>query len=174
MSKEMRKQINKVKNFETFSNFNEINKTISGYIKFVLNLDNKINEFVPNTHIAEKFKNVLIYSELENNNQNVFDNVKHDPYDSIGLNNPDDYDRLKDGRYLKKETYSVGINNMLMSEYFDLKRLKLEGINEINIVYQKLRRNVDKVRNNIILGRIVLPGEYTDRNSTKSNKIKIK
>jgi len=179
MSKEMRQMIDKVKNFkqfitEKYDDFNNIYKSIKTYIDYTLKSETQINEYVPNTHIAKVFKDVLIYSELEDMYQNVFHNVKHDPYDSIGTNNPDDYDRLEDGRYVKKETYSVGINDILIPEYFDLKRLKIDGVDEIHRTYQKLREKKDKVRNTLKLGRIVLPYEYTDKNLTKSIKIKIK
>ena len=180
MSKEMREQIDRFKSVllkesvNDSNSFNKINKTIRGYIKFILTSDKKINEYVPNTHIAEVFKDVLIYSELEDRNPDIFHNVKHDPYDSIGNNNPDDYDRLEDGRYVKKETYSVGINDILIPGYFDLGSLKINGINEVHKTYQKLREKEDDVRNNIKLGRIVLPYEYTNKRMSKSDKIRIK
>jgi len=155
------------------TSFETINKTIRTYIKYVLETDKKINEFVPNSHIAEIFKEVLIYSELESKNEWVFNNVKHSPYDSIGKNNPNDYDIMSDGRYLKKETYSVGINHLLIPEYFDLKRLKTDGISEIHDIYQKIREKKDSVRNNMILGRIVLR-DYTYPQLSKSYKLKIK
>jgi hypothetical protein len=53
-----------------------IDKVIRAYIKYTLKVDERINEYVPNTHIAETFKDVLIYSELEAKNENVFHNVK--------------------------------------------------------------------------------------------------
>ena len=180
MSKEMRESIDRFKSVllkesvNDSNGFNKIDKVIRVYIKFVLSSDKKINKYVPNTHIAEVFKDVLIYSELENMNPDIFHNVKHDPYDSIGTNNPDDYDRLDDGRYVKKETYSVGINDILIPKYFDLGRLKINGINEIHKTYEKLREKKDEVRNNILLGRIVLPYEYTNKRLSKSDKIRIK
>jgi hypothetical protein len=179
MSQDIREQINKFKDFvlnESYNkstNFEIIDKVIRTYIKYVLKTDEKINQFVPNTHIVETFKNVLIYSELELKNEELFHNVKDNPYDSIGTNNPDDYDRLEDGRYVKKETYSVGINHLLIPEYFDLKRLKTDGVSEIERTYQKLRDKKDVVKNNIILGRIVLK-DYTHPQLSKSYKIKIK
>jgi hypothetical protein len=179
MSKEMREQIDRFKDFvlkESVSkptDFETIDKVIRTYIKYVLKSSEKINEYVPNTHIAETFKDILIYSELESKNEGIFHNVKHHPYDSIGDNNPDDYDRLDDGRYVKKETYSVGINHLLIPDYFDLKRLKDDGINEIHRTYQRLREKRDDVRNNIILGGIVLR-DYTHRPLANSYKIKIK
>lgn len=175
----MREHIDKFKDFilkesiNKSSNFETIDKVIRTYIKHVLKADEKINQFIHNTHIAETFKDVLIYSELESKNEDTFHNVKHDPYDSIGTNNPDDYDRLEDGRYMKKETYSVGINHLLIPEYFDLKRLKVDGIDEINKTYQKLREKRDLVRNNIMLGRIVLR-DYTHPQSSKYYNLKIK
>jgi hypothetical protein len=177
--KEMRENIDNFKNFiikesvDKSTDFETIDKVIRTYIKYVLKTDEKINEFIPNTHIAETFKDVLIYSELESKNEDTFHNVKHDPYDSIGTNNPDDYDRLEDGRYVKKETYSVGINHLLIPEYFDLKRLKSDGVSEIHRTYQKLREKRDIVRNNIILGGIVL-SDYTHRPLAKSYNLKIK
>lgn len=179
MSKEMRENIDKFKDFilkESINksiDFETIDKAIRTYIKYVLKINEKINDHVPNTHIAETFKNVLIYSELESKNDELFHNVKHHPYDSIGTNNPDDYDRLEDGRYVKKETYSVGINHLLIPEYFDLKRLKSDGVSEIHRTYQKLREKRDIVRNNILLGGIVL-SDYTHRPLAKSYNLKIK
>lgn len=181
MSKEMRESIDRFKSVllkesvNDSNGFNKIDKVIRAYIKFVLSSDKNINEYVPNTHIAEVFKDVLIYSELENMNPDIFHNVKHNPYDSIGKdNNPDDYDRLDDGRYVKKETYSVGINDILIPKYFDLGRLKINGIDEIHKTYEKLREKKDEVRNNLLLGRIVLPYEYTNKGLSKSDKIRIK
>lgn len=179
MSREMRIHIDKFKDFiikesvDKSNDFETIDKVIRTYIKYVLKIDEKINEYVPNTHIAETFKEVLIYSELESKNEDLFQNVKDHPYDSIGTNNPDDYDRLEDGRYVKKETYSVGINHILIPEYFDLKRLKTDGVDEIHRTYQKLREKKDVVRNNIILGGIVL-SDYTHRPLSNSYKLKIK
>jgi hypothetical protein len=155
------------------NNFENINKIIRKYIKYVLKAKEKINEYVPNTHIADKFKDVLNYSELESKNEDLFHKVKENPYDCIGNNNPDDYDVLDDGRYVKKETYSVGINNLLIPDYFDLKRLKQDGVCEIHRTYQKLREKKDVVRNRIMLGKIVLR-DYTHPQLTNSYKIKIK
>ena len=154
-------------------NFDIVDRLLRKYIKFILKTDEQINEYVPNTHIAESIKYVLIYSELEFNNEHIFHNVKDDPYDSIGNNNPDNYDILDDGRYLKKETYSLGINHLLIPEYFDLKRLNKDGITEIHRTYQKLREKKDVIRNTIILGGIKLP-DYTHPQFSKSYKIKIK
>ena len=179
MSKEMREQIDRFKDFilkESVSkstDFETIDKVIRTYIKYTLKSSEKINDYVPNTHIAEIFKNVLIYAELESKNEDIFHNVKHHPYDSIGDNNPDDYDRLDDGRYVKKETYSVGIIHLLIPEYFDLKRLKSDGIDEIHRTYQKLRDKYDDVRNKIMLGNIVIR-DYTHRPLANSYNIKIK
>jgi len=156
-----------IRNFETFD------KVIRTYIKSAIKTDDQINEYVPNSHIAEVYKWVLIYSELEFKNQDLFSNVKYDPYDSIGTNNPDNYDKLEDGRFLKKETYSVGINHLLIPEYFDLKRLKYDKVNELHSTYQKLGEKRDIVRNNILLGRIVL-SKHTHPHFSKSYNIKIK
>jgi hypothetical protein len=155
------------------NNFKNIQNTIKTYINYTLKSKQIIDQYVPNTHIADIFKNVLIYSELESNNPYVFNNVKHDPYDSIGNNNPDDYDISPDGKYIKKETYSVGINNILIPQYFDLNRLKNNPTQEIFNTYQKLREKKDIVRNNIILGKIVIR-DYTHPHLANSYNIKIK
>ena len=106
---------------------------------------------------------------------NVFHNVKENPYDKLGPNtDPTEYDRTEDGRYVKKQTYSVGINDLLLPEYFDLKRLKTDGVDEIHRTYQKLREKRDIIRNTMMLGRIVLPYEYVNPDITKSSKIKFK
>lgn len=179
MSKDIREQIDRIRNFTLnesvdSSDFDIIDKTIRAYMKAALKSKEQIIEFVPNYHIADSFKDVLIHSELENDNPDMFHKVKDDPYDSIGSNNPDDYDRLEDGSYVKKETYSVGINDTLIPEYFDMKRLKQDGVDEVYRAYQKLREKKDEVRNKIILARIVLPREYVDPSVAKSYKIKIK
>lgn len=155
--------------------FKTIDKTIREYIKQTLKLDTQINQYVPNTHIADVFKDVLIYSELENEYPEVYHNVKYDPYDKLGPNvDPNDYDKLDDGRFQKKETYSVGINDILIPEYFDLRRLKENPMEEIHNTYQKLREKKDTLRNTIKLGRIVTPVEYHHQSYAKSYKIKIK
>lgn len=179
MSQDIREHIDKIRNFTLNESvdsdkFDIIDKTIRAYIKAALKSKAQIIEFVPNYHIAEVFKDVLIHSELENDNPDMFYNVKEDPYDSIGKNNPDDYDRLEDGRYVKKKTYSVGINDILIPEYFDMKRLKEDGLGEVYWVYQKLREKKDEVRNKIMLARIVLPREFIDPSVAKSYKIKLK
>ena len=178
MGKDIREQIDKIRNFTLNESvdsdkFDIIDKTIRDYMKAALKSKEQIIKFVPNYHIAEVFKDVLTHSELENDNPDVFYNVKEDPYDSIGINNPDDYDRLEDGRYVKKETYNVAINDILIPEYFDIKRLKQGGVDEVYRAYQKLREKKDEVRNKIILARIVLPREYVDPSLAKSYKIKI-
>jgi hypothetical protein len=171
----MIKLIDLLKENPQFINFSLIDKTIKEYIKKTLKSDTQIDKYIPNTHIAETFKDILIYSELENEYPEVYYNVKHDPYDTLGPNlNPNDYDILDDGRFQKKETYSVGINDILIPEYFDLKRLKQNPTEEIHRVYQKLREKKDKVRNTIKLGRIVTPVEYHHPSYAKSYKIKIK
>jgi len=136
--------------------FYYINKTIKKYIEFTLGTYTKLDKYVPNNHIANTFKNVLAYSELENKNQEAFHNIKWEPYDSIGTNDPENYDRLEDGRYLFKVSYSVGINDILTPEYFDLARLESDGRSEVVALYQKLKRKQDKVRNTIILGKILI------------------
>lgn len=154
--------------------FKNIEKVIKEYIKFTLKCEQQINIYIPNSHIAEKFKTVLINAELENENAGVFNSVNHDPVDTIiGDYNPDDYEFLPDGKFLLKQTYSVSINHILIPKYFDLKRLQSDGINEISRTYKMITTKDDLVRNNIILSRIVLP-EYTIYSKTKSYKIKIK
>lgn len=130
-------------------------KAIKEYIKYITRMDEQINQYVPNSHLAERFKDVLLYSELESKNEDILHNVKYEPYTSIGQNDPEDYVVLEDGRYLRKETYSVGINHIL-HEYFDLKRLRENGADEIHTTYQKLRMKDDIVRNSIIIGKIIL------------------
>ena len=179
MSQDIREQIDKIRNFTLNESvdsdkFDIIDKTIRDYMKAALKSKEQIIKFVPNYHIAEVFKDVLIHSELENDNPDVFYNVKENSYDSIGTNNPNDYDRLEDGRYVKKKTYSVGINDILIPDYFHMKRLKEDGVDEVYRAYQKLREKKDEVRNKIMLARIVLPSEYAEPSLAKSYKIKIK
>ena len=176
----LQEQINRIQSMmgiinENDSPFNLIEKTIKEYIKKTLKLDSQIEEFVPNTHIANIFKDVLVYAELENEYPEIYHNVKYDPIDVLGKNvNPDDYDKLEDGRYQKKETYSVGIIDKLIPKYFDLKRLKENPKEEIQNTYQKLSEKKDEVRNLIKLGRIVTPQETNHPPYAKSYKLKIK
>jgi hypothetical protein len=156
--------------------FKIINKTIREYIKYTLNTLEQINNYVPNTHIAEGFKDVLVYSECEFTYQDDYHQIKHDPLDKIGpKRNPNDYDILSDGRFQLKETYSIGINDILIPKYFDIDRLKQNPIEEIHKSYQLLRDKRDLVRNNLKLANIVTNKKHQlNKLSVKSNKIKIK
>jgi len=80
LSKDIRQMIDKVKNFNQFINenygdFNTIYKTIKTYIDFILKLETRINEYVPNTHIAEVFKEVLQACEKENMYPEIYHNI---------------------------------------------------------------------------------------------------
>jgi len=152
--------------------FNKANKIIRQYIKTTLELP-QLNEYVPNSHIAEVFKDILVYVELESRFPSIYHFVKHDPLTSLGPNSdPSLYDKTPSG-YVLRETYSVGALH-LIGEYFDPSRLKDNPAEEIHGVYQRLRIKDDELRNILKLGRIVTPAEFHYQPLAKSYKLKIK
>jgi len=109
---------NKSNNYKTYYNL------IVKYIRTTLKSKKQINEYVPNTHIAEIFREVLIYLELEN----MYPIIFHDEYIQKGGTI---YHEI-----IKKSNYHVLSH---IDEYFNSKLLKENGIKEIHKVYQKLR-----------------------------------
>lgn len=85
---------------ENYGDFNNIFKTIKTYIDFTLNSDVQINEYVPNTHIAKRFKEVLQACEKENMYPEIYHNITVGGYDSVGDKSKFDY---IDGFYYNKE-----------------------------------------------------------------------
>jgi len=178
MSKEIRQMIDKVKNFNQFINenygdFNSIFKTIKTYIDFTLNSDVQINEYVPNKHIAERFKEVLQACEKENMYPEIYHNITIGGYDSVGDKSKFDY---IDGFYYNKEKMKISFIDYI-DDYFNLERLKNKGIEEIHNTYQKLRDKKDIIRNNLMLIDTRIPHEYNmkhkQNNDLKSDKIRI-
>ena len=155
MSKDIRQMIDKVKNFnqfinENYSNFDDVFNTIKIYIDFTLGSDKKINEYVPNTHIAEVFKEVLNACEKESMYPEVYHNLQDKDVKRIS--------------FLDK-----------IDEYFNLELLEKNGEEEVHRVYQKLREKHDYIRNMLKLIDIRIPDEYNMRhkvkNDLKSDKI---
>lgn len=154
------------------TDFNRANRIIRKYIKVAIELP-QVNEYVPNSHIAEVFKDILVYVELESRFPSAYHNVKHDPLTSLGpSSDPGLYDKTPEG-YVLRETYSVGAIH-LIDKYFDLKRLKDNPASEIHEVYQRLRDKKDELRNTVKLGRIVTPVNFHYQPLAKSYKLKIK
>jgi hypothetical protein len=175
MSKEMREQIDNFKNFllkeNRVSTYNEMFNLIVEYIKKTLNSEKKINEYVPNTHIAEHFKDVLIYLELEN----IYPNEFHIEHQTTG----EQWTKEKGTEYITntvKSDYHI-LKWLETGEYFNKELLKQNGEDEIHRVYQKLRDKYDEVRNTMKIVNIHLDSyimKHLVKKDLKSHKIKIK
>lgn len=168
-----------INNFEQFVNenygdFNNIYKTIKTYIDFILKLETQINEYVPNTHIAEVFKEVLQACEKESMYPKIYHNIFSDGYDSVGDKSKFDY---INGKYYNKERMKISFIDII-DDYFNLDRLNNDGIDEIHRTYQKLRDKYDIIRNNLKLINYKIPHEYNTQHKhnkdLKSDKIRIK
>ena len=175
MSKEMREQIDNFKNFllkeNRVSTYNEMFNLIVEYIKKTLNSEKKINEYVPNTYIAEHFKDVLIYLELEN----IYPNEFHIEHQTTG----EQWTKEKGTEYITntvKSDYHI-LKWLETGEYFNKELLKQNGEDEIHRVYQKLRNKYDEVRNTMKIVNIHLDSyimKHLVKKDLKSHKIKIK
>ena len=141
------------------------------YIKKTLNSEKKINEYVPNTHIAEHFKDVLIYLELEN----MYPNEFHIEHQTTG----EQWTKEKGTEYITntvKSDYHI-LKWLETGEYFNKELLKQNGEDEIHRVYQKLRDKYDEVRNTMKIVNIRLDSyimKHLVKKDLKSHKIKIK
>jgi hypothetical protein len=131
---------------------------------------------VPNTHIAATFKEVLQACEKENMYPNIYHNIRKHSVDYVSPEKQHLYDYI-DGYYFPKETYRISFLDYI-DDYFNLKRLKTDGVNEIHRTYQKLREKDDIIRNNLKLIDTRIPYEYNMEHKIKKNlisdKIKIK
>lgn len=168
--------ITKFKIYENF-NFNGVYNIIKSYINFALKSKTQINEYVPNTHIAEMFKEVLQACEKESMYPEIYHNVKrNNAADYVVPERQHLYDYI-DGRYFPKETDRISFIDYI-DDYFNLERLKNDGVSEINKTYQKLRERNDIIRNNLKLIDTRIPHEYNMQHKIKkdlkSDKIKIK
>lgn len=175
MSKEMREQIDKFKTFIFEENkiysYEEMYKLIALYIKETLKSDKQINEYVPNSHIADSFRDVLIYLELENMYPNEF-HVKH----QVTSEEWTQEGGTKYTTFTVKSDYHI-LKYLESGEYFNKELLKQNGIIEIHRVYQKLRDKYDEVRNTMKIVNIKL-SDYVMKHIAKkdlnAHKIKIK
>lgn len=158
---------------ENYGDFNSIFNIIKSYIDFTLNSDIQINEYIPNTHIAETFKEVLQACEKENMYPEIYHNITVGGYDSVVDKSKFDYIK---GKYYNKEKMKISFIDYI-DEYFNLERLNNDGVSEINRTYQKLRETKDIIRNNLMLIDTRIPHEYNmkhkQNNDLKSDKIKI-
>jgi hypothetical protein len=149
---DLTKLVKRIINENKVSSYDEMYKLIVKYIKKTLKIEKPIIEFVPNTHIADKFKKVLIYLELENMYPSEFG--------------------------LDKENSEYHILKILNSdEYFNKDLLENNGVDEIYRVYNKLSEKKDKIRNTMILANIELRDvimKHLSNDDLKSHKIKIK
>ena len=144
-------------------------KLISSYIRATIKIEEPINDYVPNSHIADVFKDVLRYLELENMYPNEFHNDHIEKGES--------WTKAKGTEYherVKKSNYHILSR---IGEYFDKDLLKENGKDEIHKVYQKLRIKDDYLRNLQKLVAIELRdtimNDLVDRN-LKADKIKTK
>ena len=163
--------------FDAELEYNKIYNRIIKYISFTLSSKEQINKYVPNTHIAEVFRDVLIHCELECMYPSVYHNHKSsDGYNSVKPGTESQYD-FKNGLYYKKETERYSFMDIVF-DYFDPKRLKQNGEEEIESVYQRLREKKDPLRNLMKLVNIIIPRKYCVEHLSKRNleahKIRIK
>jgi len=175
MSKEMREHIDNFKNFllkeNKVSSYNDMFNLIIEYIKKTLNSEKKINDYVPNTHIAEYFRDVLIYLELEN----MYPNEFHIEHQTTG----EQWTKEKGTEYITntvKSDYHI-LKWLETGEYFNKELLKQNGEDEIHRVYQKLRDKYDEVRNTMKIVNIHLDSyimKHLVKKDLKSHTIKIK
>jgi len=179
MSKDKKQMIDKVKNFNQFINekygdFNSIYNIIKTYIDFTLNTESQINEYVPNTHIAKVFKEVLEGCEKENMYPEIYHNITIGGYDSVEDKSKFDF---IGGKYYKKEKMRISFIDHI-DEYFNLDRLTKYGTDEIHKTYQKLRDKYDIIRNNLKLIDTRIPNDYNMmhkiKKDLKTDKIIIK
>ena len=148
-------------------------KTILKYIMYVRKCDKKLNQHVPNKHIADIFKEYLVRIDLESKFTNEYKYVEenHHNITSIGNNDPKDYVKQEDGSYSKTTIRDMRLIGY-MKDYFDSSRLRKYGIDEINKTYQKLREKNDDVRNLKALQTIIMSYDYTHPDLSKYMKLK--
>jgi len=109
------------------------------YINETLKEEKQINDYVPNYHIADVFKDVLKYLELEHKYPNEF-HIEHLVNGSYADENGD----FKTTSSIKKSNYHILSH---INDYFNEQLLDENGYNEIHRVYQKLRGKSDYLRN---------------------------
>jgi hypothetical protein len=134
---------------QTGLSYEEMYDLIVLYIKNTMKSKEQIDKWVPNYHIAQKFRDVLIHLELEH------------MY-------PEDFRSFE---YLKI------LKNLNDHNYFNKDLLKKNGTGEIYRAYQQLREKTDRIRNIMILAGIklrdvVMP--HKSKEDLKSHKIRIK
>lgn len=149
--------------------FEQVFAVVKKYISLTLKTKRQINEYVPNSHIAMVFKEVIQACEKESMYPDIYHNIKKTAYDYVKPELRHEYDYI-DGRYHSKQTYKISFLDII-DEYFDESKLKENGIEEIHIVYQKLRGKYDTIRNNLKLINIVIPSEYNMEHKVKENLI---
>jgi hypothetical protein len=127
-----RQKINKMK-YKTAYNL------IYKYLKTAQNSKIQINEYVPNSHISETFRDVLIYLELEDMFPKEFhiEHIEKNEYYTTKTGSVVTYDKAKGEYHILSK----------IPEYFNSKLLKLNGNDEIHKVYQKLSMRKDYLRN---------------------------
>ena len=148
-------------------------KVILKYIMYVRKYDGIINEYVPNSHVADVFKDILMSIELESRFTEEYTNISNimDDITSIGNNDPSLYTKMSNGRFTKT---TITDRRMIsyMDGYFNLSRLKNGGVIEIHKTYQKLREVKDIVRNTMKLQKIELLPLFTMTHNSKYYKLK--
>lgn len=161
---------NYILNENSKKTYEEVYDLIVKYINLTLESDIQINQYVPNTHIAKVFKDVLIFLELENMYYDDF----HGEYQHKGE------EWSEEGGY--KEVYTTVktdihfLKYLENGTYFNSELLKSNTEEEIHRVYQKLREKKDEIRNNILLARIKLEHiimPHLTKSNLDSHKIKI-
>ncbi len=130
------------------SKFKEAFDSVKAYIDFTLKSDDVINKYVPNTHIAETFKNTLILLELEH----LY---------------PEDFKKMADSQ--KEYFVNVSILDIVLNEY----NKKDLTTSEIERVYKLRCERDDFIRQQIKVIYTRMP-DYALKNirTLKSTQIK--
>jgi len=167
--KDLRKTIQEFLNEDAISSYEDKYKLIILYIKETLKSDKQINEYVSNSHIAEIFREVLVYLELEN----MYPNEFHIEHQTRG----EQWTQENGTEYITntvKSDYHI-LKYLESGEYFNKKLLKQNGVSEIHRVYQKLRDKYDEVRNTMKIVDIKLSDyimKHKVKRDLKAHKIK--
>ena len=142
-----------MRNFNEFKyddvKYTKMYNTIIKYIRTCLKTEDSINNYVPNTHIASVFREVLVYLELEH----MYPYEFHNDYTYVSQETVNG--KEVEVERVQKIDYYI-LKNLVEGEYFNSRLLKENSSEEIHRVYQVLRETKDYIRNVMKLANITL------------------
>ena len=169
----MSKKLNKFGEFLNegkSTSYDDMSKLILEYIKQTLNSKKQINQFVPNSHIAESFRDVLIYLELENMYPDEFHKEHKVTSEQWTKEKGTEYTT-----YTAKSDYHI-LQWLETDDYFNREKLSENPEDEIHRVYQKLRDKNDFVRNTMKIVNLHLEYcvmKHLAKKDLKAHKVRI-